>query len=164
MTIRFLMGLLLLLGGYSGISQTTAAFIRVDVDKPKGQMTPFWSYFGYDEPNYTTRKDGQKLLTELSKLSPTTVYVRAHNLLTSKGNSRRPDLKWGYTDAYSEDKKGNPIYNWVTVDSIVDSYVHRGMKPLMEIGFMPKALSLKPEPYEHTWSTGGNIWTGWTFP
>jgi xylan 1,4-beta-xylosidase len=34
----------------------------------------------------------------------------------------------------------------------------------MEIGFMPKALSSKPEPYEHYWSTGGNLWTGWTYP
>jgi xylan 1,4-beta-xylosidase len=127
-------------------------------------MTPFWSFFGYDEPNYTTRKDGQKLLTELKQLSPVTVYVRAHNLLTSKGNSPGPDLKWGYTDAYREDKKGNPVYNWIVVDSIVDTYIKRGMKPLMEIGFMPKDLSSKPEPYEHTWSKGGNIWTGWTYP
>ncbi len=29
---------------------------------------------------------------------------------------------------------------------------------------MPKALSSKPEPYEHTWSKGGNLWTGWTYP
>jgi xylan 1,4-beta-xylosidase len=138
--------------------------IRVDASKPVGEMKPFWSYFGYDEPNYTTRKDGQKLLTELKQLSPATVYIRAHNLLTSRGNSVGPDLKWGFTDAYREDKKGNPIYNWTVVDSIIDSYIHRGMKPLMEIGFMPKDLSSKPEPYEHTWSKGGNLWTGWTYP
>jgi xylan 1,4-beta-xylosidase len=29
---------------------------------------------------------------------------------------------------------------------------------------MPKDLSAKPEPYEHTWSKGGNLWTGWTYP
>ena len=127
-------------------------------------MKPFWSYFGYDEPNYTTRKNGQKLLTELTQLSPVTVYVRAHNLLTSKGNSTGPDLKWGFTDAYKEDENGNPVYNWTIVDSIVDTYIQRGMKPLMEIGFMPKDLSSKPEPYEHTWSKGGNLWTGWTYP
>ncbi len=61
-------------------------------------------------------------------------------------------------------KKGNPIYNWIVVDSIIDTYVQKGIKPLMEIGFMPKALSSKPEPYEHTWSKGGNLWTGWTYP
>ena len=138
--------------------------IAVDASKTVGEMRPFWAFFGYDEPNYTTQKDGQKLLTELQQLSPVPVYVRAHNLLTSKGNSQGPDLKWGFTDAYTEDKAGKPVYNWVVVDSIIDSYVNRGMKPLMEIGFMPKALSVKPEPYEHTWSKGGNLWTGWTYP
>ncbi len=77
--------------------------IQVDASKTIGDMKPFWSFFGYDEPNYTTRKDGQKLLTELTQLSPATVYVRTHNLLTSKGNSTGPDLKWGFTDAYQED-------------------------------------------------------------
>jgi xylan 1,4-beta-xylosidase len=138
--------------------------IQVDASTTLGEMKPFWAYFGYDEPNYTTRKNGQKLLTELKQLSPVPVYVRAHNLLTSRGNSEKPDLKWGYTDAYKEDKKGNPVYNWATVDSIIDTYVQRGMKPLMEIGFMPRDLSSHPEPYDHTWSKGGKLWTGWTYP
>ncbi|PKQ45154.1 GH39 family glycosyl hydrolase [Confluentibacter flavum] len=146
------------------IAQKQATKIDVELSKPIGEMRPYWSFFGYDEPNYTTQKDGQKLLTELKELSPTTVYVRTHNLLTSKGNSKGYDLKWGFTDAYKEDKKGNPIYNWMIVDSIIDTFIERGMKPLMEIGFMPKDLSTKPEPYEHDWSNGGNLWTGWTYP
>jgi xylan 1,4-beta-xylosidase len=145
-------------------SQSSPISIQVDASKSVGDMKPFWAFFGYDEPNYTTRKDGQKLLTELQRLSPVPVYVRTHNLLTSKGNSPGPDLKWGFTDAYQEDAAGNPIYNWKIVDSIVDTYIQRGMKPLMEIGFMPKDLSSGPKPYEHTWSKGGNLWTGWTYP
>jgi xylan 1,4-beta-xylosidase len=127
-------------------------------------MKPFWSFFGYDECNYTNRENGQKLLSELKQLSPTTVYIRTHNLLTSKGNSKGPDLKWGFTNVYTEDNNGKAIYDWTIMDSIIDQYIHRGMKPLMEIGFMPQALSSKPEPYEHTWSSGGNLWTGWTYP
>jgi len=146
------------------LGQQSTVIIQVDASRPVGEMRPFWSFFGYDEPNFTTHKDGQKLLTELTKLGPATVYVRTHNLLTSKGDSPGMDLKWGFTDAYKEDKKGKPIYNWIVVDSIVDAYVQRGMKPLMEIGFMPKDLSSKPVPYEHTWSKGGNLWTGWTYP
>jgi xylan 1,4-beta-xylosidase len=38
------------------------------------------------------------------------------------------------------------------------------MTPLIEIGFMPKDLSTKPEPYQHSWSTKGPFWTGWTQP
>ena len=90
--------------------------------------------------------------------------MRTHNLLTSKGNSFGPDLKWGFTDVYKEDENGNPVYNWAIIDSIIDTYIQTGMKPLMEIGFMPKDLSSKPEPYEHDWNKGGNLWTGWTYP
>jgi xylan 1,4-beta-xylosidase len=153
----------ILLATGSAFAQSPASIV-VNGSDPVGEMRPIWSYFGYDEPNYTTRKNGQKLLTELTQLSPATVYVRAHNLLTSKGGSPGPDLKWGFTDAYREDGKGRALYNWTVVDSIMDTYVSRGIKPLVEIGFMPKDLSSKPEPYEHTWSSGGNLWTGWTYP
>lgn len=145
-------------------SQQTPVAIHVDASKPIGDMRPFWTYFGYDEPNYTTRTNGKKLLSELSCLSPGTTYVRVHNLLTSKGNSDGADLKWGFTNAYQEDKKGKPVYNWIVVDSIVDTFIQNGMKPLMEIGFMPKDLSSKPLPYEHHWNAGGDLWTGWTYP
>lgn len=164
--MKRLLPVIVLLSALLAKSQETPnpSIIKIDASKLIGEMKTFWSYFGYDEPNYTNRKNGQKLLTELTQLSPATVYIRAHNLLTSKGNSPGPDLKWGFTDAYKEDVNGNPVYNWTIVDSIIDTYIQRGMKPLMEIGFMPKDLSAKPEPYEHTWSKGGNIWTGWTYP
>jgi xylan 1,4-beta-xylosidase len=124
-----------------------------------------WAWFGYDEPNYTYMKDGKKLLTALAQLSPVPVYVRAHNLLTSGDGT--PGLKWGSTNAYTEDANGRPIYNWTIVDRIMDTYVERQMKPLVEIGFMPEALSTKPEPYKHDWKPGlpyGRIYTGWTYP
>lgn len=164
MTIRIQSLLFILLVSCRMLAQDAPVILRVDASVVVGDMRPFWAYFGYDEPNYTTQTHGRKLLHELQKLSSTPVYVRTHNLLTSKGNSTKPDLKWGYTDAYTEDKKGRPVYNWSVVDSIVDTYLETGMKPLMEIGFMPKDLSSRPLPYEHTWSKGGNLWTGWTYP
>ncbi len=142
-----------------------AISIQVDLTKTKGPMNPIWSMFGYDEPNYTYMKDGQKLLTELSELSPAPVYVRAHNLLTSGDGT--PALKWGSTNVYTEDKNGNPVYDWTIVDRIFDTYIDRGMKPLVEIGFMPEALSSKPEPYKHNWHPGASyseIFTGWAYP
>lgn len=58
--------------------------IRVDFAKEKGEMTPIWAWFGYDEPNYTYMKDGKKLLSEIAALSPVPVYVRAHCLLCTR--------------------------------------------------------------------------------
>ena len=154
--------ILLLYTIHAAYSQNLSTTILVDVMQEIGKMRPFWSYFGYDEPNYTYMKDGQKLLTEIAQLSPVPVYVRTHNLLTTKEGE--PDLKWGFTNAYTEDESGNPVYDWTLIDKIMDSYIERKMKPLVEIGFMPKALSTNPEPYQHQWSNNGELWTGWTYP
>ena len=139
--------------------------ITVDLNKEIGKMDPIYAWFGYDEPNFTYMKDGKKLLAEIAAMSPVPVHVRAHNLLTTGDGT--PALKWGSTNAYTEDAKGNPIYNWKIIDSIFDTYVQHGMKPLAEIGFMPEALSSNPEPYKHNWEPGNkysNIFTGWSYP
>jgi xylan 1,4-beta-xylosidase len=141
------------------------ATINVDLKKETGDMTPVWAWFGYDEPNYTYMKDGKKLLSEIAALSPVPVYVRAHSLLVTGDGVAA--LKWGSTNAYTEDANGKPIYNWRIIDSIFDTYVQRGMKPLAQIGFMPEALSTNPVPYKHDWKPGDpyfKIITGWAYP
>ena len=62
-----------------------------------------------------------------------------------------------------EDATGKPIYDWTIVDRIFDTYHELGMKPLVELGFMPQALSIKPEPYRHNFPEG-SIYTGWAYP
>ncbi len=149
----------------SGFSQATTVDMAIDASKTTGLYKPIWSYFGYDEANFTTMKDGKKLLTELSQLSPSPVYVRMHNLLTS--GDGKADLKWSSTNVYTEDKNGNPVYSWNIVDSIFDVLTVRGVRPIAEIGFMPEALSVKPEPYRHHWKPGvpyDSIYTGWAYP
>ncbi len=139
--------------------------IQVDASRPQGPMKPVWAFFGYDEPNYTYMKDGTRLLTQLSELSPVPVYVRTHNLLTSGDGT--PSLKWGSTNAYTEDAQGRPKYDWTITDRIFDTYVQRKMKPLVEIGFMPEALSSQPQPYRHNWrpeQSGASIKGGWAYP
>ena len=139
--------------------------IDIDFKKQKGPLKPIWAYFGYDEPNYTYMKDGKKLLTEITKLSKVPVNVRAHSLLVTGDGVAA--LKWGSTNAYTEDEKGNPIYNWTIIDKIFDTYIERGMKPIAQIGFMPQALSTHPEPYKHHWDPNtkyDEIFTGWAYP
>jgi xylan 1,4-beta-xylosidase len=157
--------LLLALMSINSVSQSDRVSIRVDATRIKGEMKPVWSFFGYDEPNYTYMKDGQKLLSELAALSPVPVHVRTHNLLTTGDGT--PALKWGSTNAYTEDVSGHPHYDWTIVDRILDSFVERKMKPLVEVGFMPEALSTNPQPYRHEWSIDksyNTIYTGWTYP
>ncbi len=146
-------------------SQSNTATINVDLNKPIGNMNPLWAWFGYDEPNYTYMKDGKKLLSEIAALSPVPVYVRTHSLLSTGDGT--PALKWGSTNAYTEDANGNSVYSWKIIDSIFDTYIKRGMKPLAQIGFMPEALSTHPQPYKHDWKPGmpyDKIITGWAYP
>jgi xylan 1,4-beta-xylosidase len=139
--------------------------MRVDANARRGPMSQMWAFYGYDEPNYTYTPNGRKLLAELAALSPVPVFVRTHNLLTSGDGTAA--LKWGSTNAYTEDAEGRPRYDWTIVDRILDTYVQRKMKPLVEIGFMPEALSTNPEPYRHHWKPGPGsspLFTGWTYP
>ena len=110
-------------------------------------MIPIWNYFGYDEPNYTYSSNGKKLLGELAALSPKPAYVRVHNLLTTGDGSA--SLKWGSTNIYTEDVAGKPVYSWTILDRIFDTFRAAGIKSLVEIGFMPEALSAHPQPYRH---------------
>jgi len=139
--------------------------IRVDAAQPQGKLKPIWRFFGADEPNYAYMKDGQKLVGELGALRPNSVYFRTHNLLTSGDGT--PGLKWGSTGAYSEDASGQPIYNWTINDRIFDTYLARGVKPYVQVGFMPREMSIRPEPYQHHWTPQAKydeIYTGWAYP
>ena len=168
-------GAALLLGAWAGArtpasqdaGQAGAFAVRVAVDAARvtGPLRPIWRFFGADEPNYAYMKDGRKLLAELGGLAPGRVYFRAHSLLVSGDGT--PALKWGSTGAYREDAHGNPVYDWTIVDRIFDTYLERGVRPYVQIGFMPEALSIKPQPYKHSWTPLAKyeeIYTGWAYP
>ena len=139
--------------------------ITVDAGKPLGELKPIWHMFGADEPNYATMPNGRKLIGELGALQPGSVFFRTHNLLCSGDGT--PALKWGSTGVYSEDANGQPVYNWKILDAIFDTYLTNGVRPYAQIGFMPEALSIHPQPYQHHWHPGAKydeIETGWAYP
>ncbi len=155
----------LLAAPLSSLADPATVTIHVDAAKEKGPLKPIWAWFGHDEPNYTYAPNGKKLLSDIAALSPEPVYMRVHNLMTTGDGSHA--LKWGSTNMYTEDKDGKPVYDWTIVDKIFDTYVERRMKPLAQIGFMPEALSLRPQPYQHKWKPGTpykEIMTGWATP
>jgi xylan 1,4-beta-xylosidase len=143
----------------------TPVTIDVDAARTTGPYRPLWNWVGYDEPNYTYTANGKKLLAELAALSPEPVRVRTHNLLTSGDGSS--SLKWGSTNAYTEDANGRPVYDWTIIDRIFDAYVEAGCIPFIQAGFMPEALSDDTGPYRHSWALlapYNDITTGWAMP
>src|SRR3974390_141163 len=108
---------------------------------------------------------GKKLIGELAALTDAPVNIRTHFLLATGDGT--PGLKWGSTNAYTEDVSGKPVYDWTIVDRIFDTYLQARAKPFVEIGFMPQALSSKPEPYQPTWIPGAannDYSIGWSYP
>jgi xylan 1,4-beta-xylosidase len=117
----------------------TPVNIGVDLARTQGVYTPIYRWFGYDESNYTTMKYGRLLLRELHDLSPEPIYIRAHHLLTS-GNGI-PELKWSSSNVFSLDAHGKPVYDFTITDETFDAYKQAGVRPMVELGFMPKDLA-----------------------
>src|SRR4029077_16165547 len=103
---------LLLLPGATPCHGAESFAVRIDVDARAtgAPLVPLWRFFGADEPNYATMKNGRMLLAELGALKPGEVFFRAHNLLTSGDGT--PAFNWGSTNVYTEDVDGKPHYDW----------------------------------------------------
>ena len=141
--------------------QAGAVVVQVHAGQPAGPYAPIWNYFGADEPNFLYAPNGKKLLGELAALSPVPVYFRPHNLFTT--GDGEGSLKWGSTNVYTERPDGTPVYSFAITDRIFDALAAAHVRPLVEIGFMPEALSTHPQPYRHSFPKG-DIFTGWSYP
>lgn len=61
-------------------------------------------------------------------------YVRGHAILHDE------------LEVYDEDEHGNPVYNFTYVDQIYDGLLKKGVRPVVEISFMPKKLASDHPP------------------
>jgi xylan 1,4-beta-xylosidase len=103
--------------------------IRLDFSKVKGEFsTMFKECIGAGRANEGLRADWQQQLAYVKKECDFK-YIRMHGLLTD-------DM-----GVYREDKNGNPEYNFQYVDVLYDFILSIGMKPFVELGFMPEALA-----------------------
>ena len=125
--------------------------IEIDATKSGQPVRPIWTYFGYDEANYTTHAQTRDVLSTLATSFETPVHVRTHFLFNTGDGT--PSLKWGSTNIYTENEDGEPVYDFAIIDSIMDATLEAGTFPLFEIGFMPQALSIEPVPYENSATT-----------
>jgi xylan 1,4-beta-xylosidase len=66
-------------------------------------------------------------------------YVRFHAILHDE------------VGVYNEDEHGNPVYNFAYVDEIYDGLLKNGVRPAVEISFMPKKLAFNPDALHPFW-------------
>jgi xylan 1,4-beta-xylosidase len=103
--------------------------INIDFTNAQGQLkTMFNECVGAGRANEGLRADWQQQLAYVKKECGFK-YIRMHGLLSD-------DM-----GVYKEDRKGNPVYNYMYIDVLVDFLQSIGMKPFLELGFMPSALA-----------------------
>jgi xylan 1,4-beta-xylosidase len=133
---RFLLITLCLHGGallaQQGVRDRAASFNRtINVDAMKirgGRNSMFNACVGAGRANEGLRADWQEQLAVAHRECGFR-YIRMHGLLTD-------DM-----GVYREDADGLPEYNFQYVDQLIDAIVRIGMKPFIELGFMPEALA-----------------------
>jgi xylan 1,4-beta-xylosidase len=149
--LQLCISIILILFGSNGLQaygsdKSEVVTIHVDAGVKDKPLRHVWQYYGYDECNYTTTPHAQDLMSTLANINPEQVYLRQHFLLAS--GDGKPSLKWSSSNVYTEDSAGNPVYDWQIMDEMMDAIVASGCRPLIEIGFMPKDLSVRPQPYK----------------
>jgi xylan 1,4-beta-xylosidase len=103
--------------------------INIDFNLEKGRLnTMFNECIGAGRANEGLRADWQQQLAYVKKECGFR-YIRMHGLLTD-------DM-----GVYKEDRNGNPQYNYMYVDVLFDFLQSIGIKPFVELGFMPSALA-----------------------
>jgi len=103
--------------------------ISVDVRKTKGQhCKAFRKCVGSGYAYLGLRADYQEHLRTVREECGFE-YVRFHGLLHDN------------MGIYREDRDGRPLYNWQYLDKLYDSILDIGMKPFVELSFMPTALA-----------------------
>jgi xylan 1,4-beta-xylosidase len=103
--------------------------IEVHFTQERGKMkTVFNECVGAGRANEGLRADWQQQLKQV-KEELGFRYIRMHGLL-------HDDM-----GVYSEDKNGNPVYNWQYIDVLYDFLLSVNVKPFVELSFMPQALA-----------------------
>jgi xylan 1,4-beta-xylosidase len=82
-------------------------------------------------------------------------HVRNHNALTSGNGLSSPAS--ASTNIYTEDKDGNPIYNFEIIDKIYDNYVANNLIPIVELSFMPFDLVPNKNKLKSDWKMGRDV-------
>src|SRR6476620_8023214 len=103
-------GLVMAVGSWSVVARAQApARVDVSVDGTVAgtPLEKVWQNYGYDEVNYTTTAVGRDLLSTLATVNTAPVHIRTHFLLNTGDGTAA--LKWGSTNAYTEDASGNPV-------------------------------------------------------
>jgi len=111
--------------------QGLAETIRVDLSAPSHAFPHFWEQtFGSGRAVLSLRDSYRRDLREVKRATGFK-YIRFHAILHDE------------VGVYDEDAQGNPVYNFSYVDQIYDGLLENGVRPFVELSFMPTKLAAR---------------------
>jgi xylan 1,4-beta-xylosidase len=116
-------------------AQSPVSTVTIDAEAPSHPFPHYWEQmFGSGRAILTLRESWRRDARDVKKITGFQ-YVRFHAIL-------QDDL-----GVYDEDKEGKPVYNFSYVDQVYDGLLALGIKPFVEISFMPKKLASNQTPF-----------------
>jgi xylan 1,4-beta-xylosidase len=123
----------------AGAQTSVQQQININTRAPATPFPHFWEQmFGSGHANLAMRASYRRDLREVKHVTDFD-YVRFHGILDDENG------------VYTEDQHGNPVYNFQYVDQIYDGLLKNGVRPLVEISFMPKQLAFNPDALHVFW-------------
>ena len=127
--------------------------VTIDASAPATPFPHFWEQmFGSGHAILSLRQPWREDLRAVKKVTDFQ-WVRFHGILDDE------------VGVYTEDRHGNPIYNFAYVDEIYDGLLENGVRPLVEISFMPTQLAFNPYDLHVFWYhpnvSPPRSWTAW---
>lgn len=107
--------------------------VVIDGNAPEKPFPHFWELaFGSGRAILTTSEQYRQQLRSLKKVTDVQ-YVRFHEIFSDD------------VGVYREDEQGVVSYNFTYVDEIYDGLLAIGVRPIVELSYMPKKLALRPD-------------------
>lgn len=113
--------------------------IEIDAQAQSSRFPHFWEQmFGSGRAILSLRESYRADLRAVKEITDFR-YVRFHAILHDE------------VGVYNEDEHGNPVYNFAYVNQIYDGLLKTGVRPVVEISFMPKKLAFNPDWLHPFW-------------
>ena len=113
--------------------------VTVDANAATTPFPHFWEQmFGSGRAILTLRESYRDDVRAVKKVADFK-YVRFHAILHDE------------VGVYNEDDHDNPVYKFSYVDQIYDGLLKNGVRPFVEISFMPKKLAFNPDALHPFW-------------
>jgi xylan 1,4-beta-xylosidase len=116
---------------FAAVQPAPSQTIVIDANAPTHPFPHFWEHmFGSERAVVTLRESYRRDLRDVKQMTGFE-YVRFHAIFHDE------------VGIYDEDAEGHPEYNFSYVDQVYDGLLANGVRPFIELSFMPKKLAAK---------------------